>query len=76
MEAAFRADTRRLPNGQQLKLALSIALSVGESQYWRRMTQGHHRKEELLHPAPQPAKPSGPKKGRNPIPAKNGRPPR
>jgi hypothetical protein len=43
VETAFRADTRRLPNGQQLKLALSIAISVGESMFWRGFTRGHHR---------------------------------
>lgn len=76
VETAFRADTRRLPNGQQLKLALSVALSVGESLFWKGFTRGHHREAELIHPAPQPAKSSGPEKGRHPIPAMNGRPPR
>lgn len=76
VETAFRADTRRLPNGQQLKLALNVALSVGESLFWKGFTRGNHREAELIHPAPQPAKPSGPKKGRHPIPAMNGRPPR
>jgi len=76
VETAFRADTRRLPNGQQLRLALNVALSVGESLFWKGFTRGHHREAELIHPAPQPAKPSGPKKGRHPIPAMNGRPPR
>lgn len=76
VETAFRADTRRLPNGQQLKLALSVAMSVGESMFWRGFTRGRHREVELLHPAPQPAKSSGPEKGRHPIPAMNGRPPR
>jgi len=76
VETAFRADTRRLPNGQQLKLALNVALSVGESLFWKGFTRGHHREAELIHPAPQPAKPSGPKKGRHPISAMNGRPPR
>jgi hypothetical protein len=33
VEAAFRADTRRLPNGSQLRLAMHMALSVGTSQY-------------------------------------------
>ena len=76
VEVAFRADTRRLPNGQQLKLAMNVALSVGESMFWRGYTRGRHREVELTHPAPQPAKPSGPEKGRHPIPAMNGRPPR
>lgn len=76
VETAFRADTRRLPNGQQLKLALNVALSVGESWFWKGFTRGHHRKSGLIYPAAQPAKPSGPKKGRHPIPAMNSRPPR
>lgn len=76
VETAFRADTRRLPNGQQLKLALSVAMSVGESMFWKGFTRGSHREVELIHPAPQPANPSGPAKGRHPIPAMNGRPPR
>lgn len=76
VEAAFRADTRRLPNGQQLKLLLNVALNVGESLFWRGFTRGHHREVELIHPAPQPAISSGPKKGRHPIAARNGRPPR
>jgi hypothetical protein len=76
VEIAFRADTRRLPNGKQLKLALNVAMSVGESLFWRGFTRGHHRQVELLHPAPQPAKASGPEKGRHPISAMNGRPPR
>ena len=29
VEAAFRADTRRLPNGSQLRMAMRMALSVG-----------------------------------------------
>jgi transposase-like protein len=76
VEVAFRADTRRLPNGQQLQLALAVALSVGESMFWRGFTRGNHREVELIHPAPQPANSSGPEKGRHPIPAMNGRPPR
>ncbi|MHB1077173.1 hypothetical protein [Thiobacillus sp.] len=31
IEPAFRAGTRRLPNGQQLNLALNVALNGGES---------------------------------------------
>lgn len=76
VEVAFRADTRRLPNGQQLKLALAVALSVGESMFWKGFTHGKHRKVELIHPAPQPAGASGPDKGRHPISSMNGRPPR
>lgn len=76
VEVAFRADTRRLPNGQQLKLALAVALSVGESLFWKGFTHGQHRKVELIHPAPQAASSSGPDKGRHPISSMNGRPPR
>lgn len=76
VEAAFRADTRRLPNGQQLKLLLNVALNVRESLFWKGFSRGHHREVELIHPVPQPAKPSGPKRGRHPITAMNGRSPR
>ena len=75
-EAAFRSDTRRLPNGEQLKLALNLALSVGASLFWTGFTHGRHRPVELLLPAPQPAPASGPAKGRHPISSANGRPPR
>jgi transposase-like protein len=76
VEVAFRSDTRKLPNGTQLRIALSAALSVGVSQYWRGFTHGKHRTDELLHPTPRPAPASGPKKGRHPISSANGRPPR
>lgn len=76
VEAAFRSDTRRLPNGQQLTSALSILMSVGRSIWWRGFSQGHHRKTEQTSPSPRPARSSGPKKGRHPISAANGRPPR
>ena len=76
VETAFRSDTRKLPNGTQLRIALSAALSVGVSQYWRGFTHGKHRTDELLHPTPRPAPASGPKKGRHPISSANGRPPR
>lgn len=76
VEVAFRSDTRRLPNGTQLRIALNFASSVGVSQYWRGFTHGKHRGTELTHPLPQPAAPSGPKKGRHPISSRNGRPPR
>lgn len=76
VETAFRSDTRRLPNGQQLKLAMNIALGVGESMFWKGFTHGHHRLVELIHPLPQPAPASGPAKGRHPISSANGRPPR
>ncbi|WP_283440402.1 transposase [Noviherbaspirillum suwonense] len=76
VETSFRSDTRRLPNGEQLKLAMCVALNVGESEFWKGFTHGHHRKIELLHPHPQPAHASGPMKGRHPISSANGRPPR
>jgi hypothetical protein len=63
VETAFRSDTRRLSNGQQLRLALNIAMSVGRSLFWTGFTQGRHRDVELIHPAPRPAKASGPAKG-------------
>lgn len=66
VETSFRADTRRLPNGQQLKLALAVAMNVGESVFWKGFTHGQHRTVELTHPMPQPATPSGPPKGRRP----------
>ncbi len=75
-EIAFRSDTRRLPNGQQLKLALNLAMNVGESEYWKGFTRGHHRTVELIHPLPQPAPASGPIKGRHPTSNASGRPPR
>jgi transposase-like protein len=76
VETAFRADTRRMPNGSQLQIALHLALNVGLSHYWRGFTHGRHRHEELTHPAPAPAMPSGPVKGRNPRSPSSGRPPR
>jgi hypothetical protein len=76
VETAFRSDTRRLPNGRQLKLAMSVALSVGESMFWKGFTHGRHRPVELIHPLPQPAPASGPRKGRHPTSNANGRPPR
>lgn len=63
VETAFRSDTRRLPNGRQLKLALNVALNVGESRYWRGFTHGVHRKVELLHSGPRVVRSSGPAKG-------------
>lgn len=75
-ETSFRSDTRRLPNGEQLEALLHVALTVGTSIYWVGFTHGRHRTDELLHPAPQPAPPSGPGKGRNPLSSANGRPPR
>ena len=76
VETAFRSDTRRLSNGQQLTSALSIVLSVGRSLWWRGFSQGRHRPDEQTFPSPRPARSSGPRKGRYPISAANGRPPR
>ena len=76
VETAFRADTRRMPNGSQLQIALHFALNVGLSRYWRGFTHGRHRDQELTHPHPAPARPSGPAKGRNPRSPSSGRPPR
>ena len=76
VEVAFRCDTRRMPNRAQLLLALHVALNVGESRFWRGFTHGRHRGLELTHPQPRPARSSGPAKGRHPISAANGRPPR
>jgi len=76
VETAFRSDSRRLPNGTQLKLAMNVAMSVGESLFWKGFTHGRHRTVELIHPAPQPARASGAPKGQNPISSMNGRPPR
>ena len=76
VEIAFRSDTRRLPNGQQLERAMHYALSVGLSEYWIGFTHGNHRHEEWLLPRRQPAPSSGPAKGRNPFSNASGRPPR
>lgn len=75
VETAFRSDTRRLPNGDQLRLAMSLAMSVGESLFWKNFTHGQHRLVELLHPLPQQARASGPAKGKNPLSNASGRPP-
>jgi transposase-like protein len=76
VEVAFRSDTRRMPNSEQLKFALNLALNVGISQFWTGFSRGRHRSHELLHRQPQPAPASGPAKGRSPISSANGRPPR
>jgi transposase-like protein len=76
VETAFRSDTRRLANGDQLRIALNMALSVGVSKFWRGFTRGKHRTVEMLHPAPRAAPSSGPMKGRHPMSSANGRPPR
>jgi hypothetical protein len=64
VEVAFRSDTRRLSNREQLKLLLHVALNVGMSRDWRGFTRGHHRKVELLHRNPTASPSSGPAKGR------------
>lgn len=61
---AVRADTRRLPNREQLKLLLNIALNVGISRDWRGFTHGQHRNVERLHRNPIAAPASGPPRGR------------
>ena len=66
-EVAFRSDTRRLPNGTQMSMAFNVAMSVGQSLFWRGFTHGHHREVELTHPLPLAAKASGPKKGSHPF---------
>jgi transposase-like protein len=76
VETAFRSDTRWLANGDQLRIALNMALSVGVSKFWRGFTRGRHRTVEMLHPRPRVAPSSGPMKGRHPISSANGRPPR
>jgi hypothetical protein len=76
VETAFRADTRRMPNGSQLRAVLHLALNVGLSRYWRGFTRGRHRTVELTHPLPRQARSSGPSKGRNPRSPSSGRPPR
>lgn len=59
-ETAFRSDTRWLPNGEQLRLALNLATNIGESTFWKGFTHGKHRAHELLHSGPCPAPSSGP----------------
>lgn len=59
VESAFRSDVRRLSNLDQLKLALKIASSVGESQYWKGFTHGQHRTVEILATGTEPAPASG-----------------
>jgi transposase-like protein len=63
VEIAFRSDTRRLSNREQLKLLLNVALNIGRSQDWRGFTHGRHRKVERLHRNPTAAPSSGPAKG-------------
>lgn len=75
-ETAFRSDTRRLPNGEQLRVALNLAMSVGETQFWKNFVHGKHRQVEILHPSPLPAPSSGPAKGRDPFSTSSDRPPR
>ena len=72
VETAFRSDTRRMSNGEQLKLALHLSLNIGMSMYWRGFTHGRHRSVELLSPAPQPAPSSGPRKKAHPAASASG----
>ncbi|HEY6456498.1 MAG TPA: transposase [Steroidobacteraceae bacterium] len=74
VEAAFRADTRRLSNGDQLRRILHLTGSIGRSQFWIGYTQGLHRDDELSKPHRKKAKPSGPEKRWDPR--INHRPPR
>jgi transposase-like protein len=74
VEAAFRADTRRLSNGDQLRRILHLTGSIGRSQFWIGYTQGFHRDHELSMPHRKRAKPSGPEKRWDPR--INHRPPR
>jgi hypothetical protein len=80
VETAFRADTRRVPNGRQLMLALNLALNVGESMFWQGFTHGKHRPVELTHPVPLPVNPTPAeerkKKPKEPGAKKYVRPPR
>lgn len=76
VETAFREDHRRVAPGRQADRALHFALNVGRSHYWTNFTHGHHRDFEILALANRPAAASGPKKGRSPVAAVNGRAPR
>jgi transposase-like protein len=62
-EQAWREDTRRLSTGNKLKHLLTVALNVGESQWWVNYTHGHHRTDELLIEGAQPARGRGKKRG-------------
>ncbi|GAC1540358.1 MAG: hypothetical protein NVS2B4_19880 [Ramlibacter sp.] len=55
---------------------MGIVLNVGKSKYWSGFTHGSHRDYEILATGHAPALPSGPKEGRSPVPAENGRLPR
>lgn len=59
VENAFRSDTRRLSNKDQLMLGLKIATAVGESVYWKGFTHGKHRTTEILATGTEPAPSSG-----------------
>lgn len=75
-ETAFREDHCRLAPGAQGDRALGIILNVGSSRYWAGFTHGRHRDFEILATGTLPAAASGPKKGRSPVAAENGRLPR
>lgn len=76
VETAFREDHRRLAPGAQSDRALSYVLNTGPSRYWHGFTHGKHRNFEIQATGKPLAKPSGPKKGRSPVMAENGRAPR
>ena len=59
VENAFRSDTRRLSNKEQLMIGLKIATSVGESIYWKGFTHGKHRTTEILATGAEPVPSSG-----------------
>jgi hypothetical protein len=78
VENAFRADTRRMTNGAQLKQLFKLVCSVGVSEYWKGFTHGNHRTVELLVLGAEPAPSSGkPKAAALPVPKPSEpRPPR
>lgn len=70
VETAFRADTRRMPNGSQLQIALHLALNVGLSHYWRGFTHGRHSPADRPRDAILDRRPAADLRGR--IPALHG----
>lgn len=80
VENAFRADTRRMKNGEQLRHLFKLICSVGISEYWRGFTHGNHRKVELLvlgeEPAPSSGKPKAVRTGSHSSVPTSVRPPR
>jgi hypothetical protein len=49
-ETAFREDHRRVTARVKMAKLLFWALNLGESQYWKDYTHGHHREFEMLVP--------------------------